>query len=218
MANFDVDSNDYSDTLQRTLANPVIVRLNSALQHRVPSDAPILPESKLAAVLALVRMTGEREANAELLFIKRATLTGDPWSGHIAFPGGRHDLLDDSLADTALRETREELTLDVARHGKLIGRLDDLAPLTPSLPPIIIRPFVGVVPAAVCITPNDEVAEAFWVSVAALRLRAARKEHAVTRNHQTMLFPSYRIREHVIWGLTERIVSQLLPLFGGAND
>lgn len=208
---------NYSESLTRTLANPVIVQLTLALQTRVSTDAPVRADSRLAAVLALVRMVGEGGRNAELLFIKRADLSGDPWSGHIAFPGGRFDDTDKSLAETALRETHEELALDVQRHGALIGRLDDLAPLAQALPPIIIRPFIGVVPPDIQFAPNDEVADAFWVPVSLLQSQAARGEYVITRAEATSRFPAYNVGPHVIWGLTERIVTQLLPLIAGVK-
>ncbi|MEP6762742.1 MAG: CoA pyrophosphatase [Gemmatimonadaceae bacterium] len=189
----------------------------SALEKRAAIDATLRDGEREAAVLALVRMAGENNERAELLFIKRAIFNGDPWSGHIAFPGGRRDAGDDSLSTTALRETWEELTLDMSKFGQLIGRVDDLAPRTPALPPIIIRPFVGVVPADVVLMPNDEVADAFWVSVEELQQESTRVDHVFVRNGETLAFPAFKIREHTIWGLTERIVTQLLPLFQHAE-
>ena len=217
MPGFKTELSEPSESLKRTLASPVIVRFLSALGTRLPVDAILHDGEREAAVLALVRMAGEHHERAELLFIKRAAYNGDPWSGHIAFPGGRRDAADESLSSTALRETWEELALDVTKFGKLIGRVDDLAPRTPALPPIVIRPFIGVVPVDILLTPNEEVAEAFWVSVAELKLESTRIEHVFVRNGETLAFPAFKIREHVIWGLTERIVTQLLPLFEGGE-
>jgi 8-oxo-dGTP pyrophosphatase MutT (NUDIX family) len=180
----------------------------------VPRDAPITADVRLAAVLALVRVIEEPVAYAELLFIKRAEVAGDPFSGHIAFPGGRHDLTDETLADTALRETREELDIDVLRAGRMLGRLDDIAPRSLSLPRVVVRPFVAVVPATVAVTANREVADAFWVPVATLRSAEARWEHVVTAPDGSVArFPAYKLSDRVVWGMTERIVAQLLPLF-----
>ncbi|MEP6779087.1 MAG: CoA pyrophosphatase [Gemmatimonadaceae bacterium] len=217
LPDFETELTEQSESLKRTLASPVIVRLLSALGKRSAVDALLRDGEREAAVLALVRMAGENNERAELLFIKRAVYNGDPWSGHIAFPGGRRDAADESLSVTALRETWEELALDVMKLGKLVGRVDDLAPRTPALPPIIIRPFIGVVPVDTLLTPNAEVAEAFWVSVAELKLESTRIEHVFERSGETLAFPAFKIREHVIWGLTERIVTQLLPLFDGAE-
>ena len=158
----------------------------------------------MAAVLRVVD-------EPELLFIKRAELERDPWSGHVAFPGGRIEPADTSLEMTAMRETFEELALDL-RVGRILGRLDDLAPRSPVLPPIIIRPFVAIVSPDVEFILSAEVASAFWVPLSALRGESAKAEHVMMINGVRARFPAFRVQEHVIWGLTERIVRQLLPL------
>jgi 8-oxo-dGTP pyrophosphatase MutT (NUDIX family) len=168
-----------------------------------------LAESRLAAVAAVLRVVDDEP---ELLFIKRAILERDPWSGHVAFPGGRIEPGDDTLEDTAIRETQEELALDL-RKGQVIGRLDDLAPRTRSLPPIIVRPFVAVVSADVTFVPSREVAATFWVPLSVLRHPDTQAEHVMTINGVRARFPAYRVDEHLVWGLTERIVRQLLSLF-----
>ncbi len=194
------------------MQHPVVDALARRLTELTPIDAPPLADSKLAAVAAVVRIVDNNKP--ELLFIKRALLERDPWSGHVAFPGGRYDDGDESLTETAVRETREELSIDIARYGRIIGRLDDLAPRSPALPPIIVRPFVAVVPAAVAFVLNTrEVADAFWVPISLLRSPESKTEYRVTRDGVDVRFPAYGVGPHVVWGLTERIVSQLLPLF-----
>ena len=91
------------------------------LSVRVPADSAPWPEARLAAVAAVLRVVDE----PELLFIKRAEVAHDPWSGHVAFPGGRMEPDDESLEATAIRETFEELSLDL-KAGQMLGRLDDL--------------------------------------------------------------------------------------------
>ncbi len=96
--------------------------------------------------------------------IKRAEFEGDPWSGQIALPGGRREEGDATLEETALRETFEETAIDVrAAGGGVLGTLDEVYPRTPVLPPIVVRPYVAVVPPNVSVVPSHEVAEAFWV-------------------------------------------------------
>ena len=161
---------------------------------------------RLAAVAAVLRVLDE----PELLFIKRAEAVGDPWSGHMAFPGGRHEPGDHSLRETAVRETWEETAIDITRAGRLLGRLDDLAPRSPLLPRIVIRPFVAIVHPAVQIVPSDEVAAYFWVPVRQLLDPATQAEHQLLHEGAPLRFPGYRVGPHVAWGLTERIVRQLL--------
>jgi len=151
----------------RALQHPEVARLHERLRLRSALEAEPYEGSRFAAVAAIVRVIDE----PELLFIKRAEAERDPWSGHIAFPGGRREPSDRTLMDTAIRETSEETSLDLTR-GQLIGQLDDLAPRTRSLPPIIVRPYVAVVESTVVLRPSSEVASTFWVP---LRFSATRK-------------------------------------------
>lgn len=130
----------------------------------------------------------------------------------MAFPGGRLDPDDSSLRAAAIREAREELDLDLGL-GAVLGRLDDIEPASRRLPPVVIRPFVAVVPADVHIRPNREVAETYWVSIAALRSPEIKSDKVLTVDGERLRFPGYRVGGQIVWGLTERIVSQLLPLF-----
>uniref|UniRef100_A0A060T5N7 ARAD1B13266p n=1 Tax=Blastobotrys adeninivorans TaxID=409370 RepID=A0A060T5N7_BLAAD len=60
----------------------------------------------------------------EILFIKRAASERDRWSSHIALPGGRRDPEDKSDLDAAIRETSEEVGVDLIKDGVCIGPLD----------------------------------------------------------------------------------------------
>ncbi len=195
-------------TLTTALEHPTVVRLSERLAARRAVATTPWPEARLAAVAAVLRITHE----PELLFIKRAEQAGDPWSGHMAFPGGRHEAVDVSLEHTAVRETREEVDVDLVRDGHVLGVLDDLAPRSRHLPPIIVRPFVAVVRADVAPSISHEVASYFWVPLGALRDPSAAGEHRMHVDGVGVRFPGYRIGPHLAWGLTERIVRQLLGL------
>jgi len=189
--------------------NPIVSSLTRRLKQRRPVEAEVKPGERQAAVAAVLRVAAE----PELLFIKRAEVERDPWSGHMAFPGGRRELLDDTLQDTAIRETREEVELKLDRTS-FIGQLDDLAPRSLSLPRIVVRPFVAIVAPDVALHPGDEVAATFWVPLAILRDPSSQGEHVMTVNGVRARFPAYRVDEHLVWGLTERIVRQLLSMVG----
>lgn len=195
--------------LVTAMRQPDLLRLTERLASRVSVDAVGHAESRYAAVAAVLRVV---DAHPEVLFIRRAEHEGDPWSGHMAFPGGRHEPADASLEMTAIRETFEELALDL-RHGQVLGRLDDLAPRTPTLPPIIIRPFVAVVAPDVTLVPSHEVAATYWVPLRVLQHEDTQAEHVMTIDGARARFPGFRVDAHIVWGLTERIVRQLLSLF-----
>jgi 8-oxo-dGTP pyrophosphatase MutT (NUDIX family) len=151
----------------------------------------------------------------ELLMIKRAELERDPWSGHIACPGGRMDPTDPDLEFTAVRETWEETGIDLAHDGRILGTLDDISPRTPSLPPLVIRPFVAAVKPTVTIVPNPEVAEAFWVPLSAIRETAAWSRAMVrVRGVGEREESVFRHGDHTVWGLTHRALTQFVELLG----
>lgn len=199
-------------TLAALLAHPDVARLATALDEhpgrRLDPDANV----RLAAI-ALVLRPGT-EGHPELLMIKRAEAEGDPWSGHVACPGGRMEPGDRDLAQTAVRETWEETGIDLDRDGRLLGTLDDISPRTPVLPPILVRPYVGVVRPEVEIVQSAEVAEAFWVPVSALRVRASWGLGLVKVRGADREVSVFRHGEHVVWGLTERVLRQLLSHLG----
>jgi 8-oxo-dGTP pyrophosphatase MutT (NUDIX family) len=191
---------------------PDVRRLRAALAARpgVPINAE--DESRRLAAIALVLRPGTGpDADPELLMIKRAEAEGDPWSGHVACPGGRMEPGDHDLEQTAIRETWEETGVDLARDGHVLGALDDISPRTPTLPPIIVRPYVAVVKPELDIVQSSEVAEAFWVPLAALRERAAWGTAMVTvRGYGERQVTAFRHGAYTVWGLTERVLRQFL--------
>lgn len=165
-----------------------------------------------AAVALLLR---PRE-QLELLLIKRATHERDPWSGHMALPGGRRSPADRDLIETAFRETEEEVGIRLHRPDCFLGALDEVAPATPRLPPIVIAPFVAVVPESTTTQPDPrEVEFTVWVPVASLREPGAAGEILIHFEGGSRPFPSLTYGEHVIWGLTLRILTQFLSLLQG---
>ena len=163
----------------------------------------------LASVALVVR---PRPADLELLLIKRAVFAGDPWSGHMAFPGGRRDPADSSSLETALRETREEVGVDLRGAGMLLGRLDDVQPRS-GAPPVVVTPYVFAVGPETETRPNAEVDRAIWAPLRHLADPEAEVEylHALTGG-ASLRFPAIGFQEHVIWGITHRIILQFLDI------
>lgn len=185
--------------------HPVVARVARALAGRVARPAERDEPFHEAAVALVLRPHATDDA--ELLLIRRATRVGDPWSGQVALPGGRVDAVDASLEATALRETAEEVGLDIRAHGIVLGALDELRPRTPVLPPIIVRPFVAAVDAVPPLVLSHEVAEARWVRVSALFDPATRVETSVEVRGTRLRVPALMLEGLTIWGMTERILA-----------
>jgi 8-oxo-dGTP pyrophosphatase MutT (NUDIX family) len=168
------------------------------------------PEARPAAV-ALILV--EQASGLEALFIKRAARAGDPWSGQVAFPGGRHEPADSDLLATAIRETREETGVELSDAERL-GALDDLYPRTPTLPPVRVRPFVFALPARRPLVATAEVERAFWIPLARIVEPSVRREVKLLVGGMERVFPAYDLGEDVIWGMTERILTPFLQLLG----
>ena len=201
-----------SEELDRLERHPHVVRLRRSLAEHPPVVIQPEPHVRLAAILLALR--GRADGEPELLMIKRAEAEGDPWSGHIACPGGRMEEGDRDLAATAMRETWEETGVDVTRDGRLVGRLDDISPRTPVLPPIVIRPYVALVRTGVEIVPSREVAAAFWVPVSALREQTAWGVEQVAVGGALREVSVFKHGEYTVWGLTERVLRQFLAYIG----
>lgn len=196
--------------LAAVLAHPEIERLAQRLSEH--PGRVVVPETpaRLAAVALVLRTSPGR--GLELLMIHRAERAGDPWSGHVALPGGRHEPADRDLRDTAVRETLEETGIDIDAVGRILGTLDDLHPRTPVLPPIVVRPYVAVVTPDVPILASEEVASAFWVSLEELREPARWVEAVVPVRGAPLTVTAFRHGEHVVWGMTERLLRNFLAL------
>ena len=207
-------------SIDALLQLPDVLRLRAALAARPGVRITTDDSSRRLAAIALVLRPGEGHAatgDPELLMIKRAEAERDPWSGHVACPGGRMEPGDHDLEQTAVRETWEETGVDLARDGRVLGALDDISPRTPTLPPIIVRPFVAVVKPDAAIVQSSEVAESFWVPLAALRERAAWGTAMVlVRGHGERQVTAFRHGAYTVWGLSERVLRQFLEYLDGA--
>jgi 8-oxo-dGTP pyrophosphatase MutT (NUDIX family) len=162
-------------------------------------------EGRIHAAVSLVLRGGPE---LEVLLIRRAESEGDPWSGHMALPGGRRDDSDTDLQATAIRETLEETGVCLAGSGVPLGSLPPLIPSTSRLPPISIFPFVfGVEPDTPAEVASHEVAEVLWASLSLLRSPEAEGTVEIPLGDAHRPFPCIRVGDRVIWGLTYRILT-----------
>lgn len=193
------------------MASYDLLTIVSRLESR---DAAPATDEAHAAVAAIFRAP-THQAEAQILLIRRAERDGDPWSGHMAFPGGKREASDASLLVTALRETHEEVGLDLERHGRLVTQLPSVSAMTRSKRgPMLVTPFIFVLdePEHPEFVLSSEVVETYWVAVGPM----ARGEVAMTfpYRHEGVLLqlPAFSVQERVVWGLTHRMLSMLFAI------
>ena len=194
---------------ENPLGDPEIGALLLALEQRPPRLHEAGPLTKEASVALILRRAPE---DLEILLIQRPVSDSDPWSGHMALPGGRRQADEEALT-TAVRETLEEVGIDLAADGVLLGRLDSLQPMR-SGPRIAVAPFVFAVQPTVAATPDPrEVAKLLWVPVSHLADPASAAEHLeVMEGGGHLRFPALSYDGHIIWGLTHRMLQQFLEI------
>lgn len=182
-----------------------LARVAEVLAARPPRTVED-PARKLAAVAVV--FVPDPDA---VLLIRRAEREGDRWSGQMAFPGGRWSPEDPDLLTTARRETAEEVGVDLA-PARLLGRLDDSAPRSQTLPPIIVSPYVFALDRRQPLAPNHEVAGAVWAPLDELLDPRNYRPFEYESQGARLLFPGYHLEVGVVWGMTERILTPLLRL------
>lgn len=173
----------------------------------VPLAEAELEAKPASAVLVLLRPAGD---GLEVLLGRRVRRSGDPWSGHISFPGGHRHADDASLRETALRETQEEMSLDLAGRADVLGHLAPRAP--GNVPEMLVVPFVALATAPLEPRPGPEMEEAFWAPLG--ELPASAGQTVVATRIGELKVPAFLWRGRVIWGLTYRILEELLRLVG----
>jgi len=166
--------------------------------------ADIDDRTRRAAISAVLREAGP---DLEVLLIRRAIREGDPWSGHMALPGGHFSPTDADLLRTALRETREEVGLDLELGGEYLGRLDDFVPAQRF--DISVRPFVFSITSPAELALGDEVDEALWVPLLPLIGGARRTSFELVHEGRKLTLPGWDIDGRVVWGLTYRVLTLL---------
>lgn len=183
------------------------VDLATALK-RPPSRLSHTPERR-ASVAAIL------DAQLNLLLIKRAEIPGDPWSGHIAFPGGKVEGSEGPIA-AAVRETWEEIGLRLSPET-VVGELDEVG--TPgALPRMIVRAFVFHVDHFGTFTPEPgEVEAVHTLPLQMLLDNRARGEFPLDWKGQRVILPKVDLPWGTLWGMTLRIIDDLLHRIDGGG-
>ena len=171
-------------------------------------------DAAAAAYAAVALVLRERSDGAEVLFIERSMRADDPWSGHMAFPGGRLEGGDDSARTAACRETQEEVGLELSR-AEYLGHLCDLSGRSGAPTPMIVSAHAFHLAEDQPLSLDlNEVRSAFWFPLAELRSEARRITHKIPQlpDHD---FPAIVVGEparHFVWGLTYRFLEEMFDL------
>ena len=165
------------------------------------------------AVVAMVLLG--HKSDLKLCMIRRAEKFGDPWSGHMAFPGGRASPQDTSLQAAAERETHEEVGL-VLEPSHRLGSLSPLSIwLSGREQPLFLLSFVYYLgPSPSVLTLNHEVAEAYWMSLAHLWDGRNGTSLSLSADNTSLRYPAISFREQTIWGITLRVLTLFSDVLG----
>ncbi len=196
-------------------------------ENRWPFDTPVagchdigagqMPDTGGERTRAAVAMILHQEgADVEVLFIQRAAHELDPWSGHIAFPGGKLEA-GERECQAACRETWEEIGVDLAQ-GRYLGRLADI--VGANLPVRVSCCLFAVDRRKLWPVLNEEVCDLFWVSLNDLRDPARHLMSPVKFGQRAMEVPAIQLpveNKPVLWGITYRLIMQFLSLVESEN-
>ena len=160
-----------------------------------------------AAVVVLLRAVDQ---DFQVLFVKRAEKTSDPWSGQTALPGGKRNPEDRNLKETVVRETFEETTINLLESCRFLGTIEPVR--STQKPEMKILPFVILLHRDQAIKLNEELTEYFWAPLKELA------KHKGTVKFSFGKYPAYIIENHIIWGLTYKILQNLLSLFSSIKE
>lgn len=181
-------------------------KLSTHEPERIP------PADHRFASVALVLRDGRR--SAEVLLIERAIRDGDPWSGHMAFPGGRLEAGDPSTRFAAERETLEEVGVELS-GAEYLGHLDDTFANPRIQPRLVISAHAFHLDADPAFVLDErEVQAAFWFPLVDLLDSARHVEHVIPQMPEVK-FPGIEVGvpgRHIVWGLTYRFLDRMLEV------
>ncbi|MBQ0721540.1 MAG: CoA pyrophosphatase [Gammaproteobacteria bacterium] len=183
--------------------------IRRALDTRQHKPAKFKAVSNQASV-AMILCDGKDDL--EVCFIRRAERVGDPWSGQVAFPGGKADSSDSDAHAVAERETHEEVGLKL-KPGHRVGPLPTRQVATRNM---VLSPFIYHIgsdeKATVFAREPDEVAHVFWVPMRHLFKQSSATELEYPIGGCGMTFPGIRYEEDVIWGLTLSVLESFAQI------
>ncbi len=173
------------------------VNLKQILTNPITPKVPDSPKNKLAAVMIIIF------GNEPMLLMTERPKTMNHHAGEISFPGGMWKEEDGDLLGTAIRETNEELGIEISR-SMVIGQLKPVTTLNSGF---TISPFIVMLDELPKITPNSEIE-----SVLRMPLFSLLKTIEDDRDplHKSILeMYTFKFENHLIWGASARMLKQI---------
>ncbi len=175
-------------------------------------EAVRIEGERVAAVAILLR--AEEAGDVEVLLMRRAVRSEDRWSGQIGLPGGHRESADVDLLSTAVRETREEVGVDLATHAEPLGRIDAVrAKARGRVLSMSIVPFVFRVTGTIELVMGPEADEAFWFPLHSAKAGELDSSHTYRGPQANFHMPAWDFEGRVVWGLTYEILASFNRMF-----
>lgn len=190
------------------MLNLAEIRKVLAAYEPTPVEVPGGPAMQAAVALILHEPPG---GDPELLYIERAQAERDPWSGQMAFPGGRQESRDADPQATAARETLEETGIRLAQP---IGRIDDTTGGRAPDCQILVSTFAYQLAERPQLRLNREVSSAVWVPLSWILNPESAAQYRFERDGFRGSYPAFRYQRYTVWGLTYRILEKFVGILG----
>ncbi len=177
----------------------------TSIANSLAKQSPTIQDLRKKGHAAVSIVLKEGEISPEVLFIIRAEHDQDPWSGNIAFPGGRLNSTEESPQQAAERETFEELALPLGQ-ARYLGRLDDLYGSTF---PVLVSSFVYQLLEPARLQPNHEVASTFWCPLEKLLEPERHQQRTFFYSGKDRTHPVVQLldpQQPLLWGITYRLI------------
>lgn len=188
----------------------VLSRIEKKLRDSETQPIITPPHARRAGVALILRSFG---GELNILFIRRALREDDPWSGHIAFPGGHHERSDTDLMSTVIRETYEEVGVVLSR-SECVCQLPFEKPYTSDQrSDLVVLPYVFVLTHDPNVQLNHEVSEVIWAPLEQLVSGELLTHETVHFNENEYRLPGFRLKKkHFVWGLTFRVLHRFFTI------
>ena len=165
------------------------------------------PEQTPAAVLVPIY---KKDGRYHILFIKRTEWV-EKHKGEISFPGGTYETQDETLLDTALRESAEEINLN-PDDVEILGEMENVSSAKTNY---AITPFLAAIPWPYEFKVDGHETEEIIEAPIATLMEIGRSRQ-VSRGGETVTAYRYNYQGRLIWGATARILAEFLDIFSQA--